>query len=170
MISPELLRRFPFFSGLNDPQLREIAMAAEEIVCEKGTVLFEEGELIQALYFLVTGSVELYYAGSDDQRDLALVCEICPGQPFGISAMIEPHTLVATARVAMPSHILKIDAERLHEMSSTDNRLGFVLMQQIAKVCMERLHCTRLILATTQAQSRFVPCEEQRSVLTFQKN
>ncbi len=36
MISPELLRRYPFFGTLSEEQLRQIAMIAEEQTYEAG--------------------------------------------------------------------------------------------------------------------------------------
>jgi len=151
MISPETLRRYPFFSCLNDAQQKEIVTVAEEVVCERGTTLFEEGQPVQSLHFLLEGSVDLYYAAGDGPQGQFLICEISPGEPFGISALIEPYTLTATARVAAPSRILKIDAARLRALCEADSRMGYALMRQAAKVAMERLHFTRLQLAAARA-------------------
>ncbi len=41
MISPELLRRYPFFGFLGDAQLKAIAMIAEESTYEKDQPIFE---------------------------------------------------------------------------------------------------------------------------------
>jgi len=43
MVSPELIRRYPFFGGLTESQLAGIAMIAEEVSFPKGAVIFEEG-------------------------------------------------------------------------------------------------------------------------------
>ena len=43
MISPELLRKYPFFGSLDDSQLRELAMLAEEETYKSGEVIFQEG-------------------------------------------------------------------------------------------------------------------------------
>jgi len=151
MISPELLRRYPFFASLGDVQQREIASVTEEVFCEKGITLFEEGQPVRMLHFLLEGSVDLYYAGSANPRDQFLICEISPGEPFGISALIEPpQAFTATARVAAPSRVLKIDAARLRILFDADSRLGYALMQQVAKVALERLHFARLRLATAR--------------------
>ncbi len=151
MISPEVLRRYPFFACLSDDQLKEVAMVANEVECERGTTLFEEGLPVESLHFLLEGGVDLYYAASGNLHDETLICEITPGEPFGISALIEPYTLTATARAAVKSRILKIDAARLRALCEADSRLGFALMRKAAKVSMERLHYTRLQLATARA-------------------
>ena len=33
MISPEILRRYPYFAGIDDASLRQLAMIAEEKKC-----------------------------------------------------------------------------------------------------------------------------------------
>ncbi len=41
MISPELLRRYPFFGSLTDDQLKAIAMIAKEKTYTKDTILIK---------------------------------------------------------------------------------------------------------------------------------
>jgi CRP-like cAMP-binding protein len=151
MVSPELLRRYPFFCCLDETQQKAIAMIAQEIECEKGKTLFEEGQPVESLHLLLEGSVDLYYAGRGDHHDQFLVGEISPGEPFGISALIEPYTLTATARAASPCRVLKIDSAALRALCEVDCQMGYALMQQIAKIAQERLHYTRVQLAAARA-------------------
>ncbi len=150
MISPELLRRYPFFCCLNDAEQKAIAQVAEEIICETGTVLFEEGQPVQALHFLLEGSVDLYYKVPGDGSDPLLVSEVSIGEPFGISALIEPYNLTATARVSRPSRILRIPAAALRGLCEADSKMGYALMRQVAHVAMERLHFARVQLAAAR--------------------
>ncbi len=151
MISPELLRRYPFFCCLDEAQQKAIAMISEQVECDKETTLFEEGHQVHALHFLLEGSVDLLYAGDGDHSHQFLVGEISPGEPFGISALIEPYTFTATARVAAPSRILKIEAAGLRALCEVDCKMGYSIMRQIAKIALERLHYTRLQLAAAHA-------------------
>ena len=96
------------------------------------------------------GSVDLYYAASGDPKDQVLVGEINPGEPFAISAMIEPYTFTATARVAAPSRVLRIDAKALRALCEVDCRMGYLLMKQIATMALERLHFARVQLAAAR--------------------
>jgi hypothetical protein len=41
MISLELLRRYPFFAGLDEAELKAIAMIADEVRVPAKTILFE---------------------------------------------------------------------------------------------------------------------------------
>lgn len=150
MISPELLRQYPFFGHLDDHQLKSIAMIADEVTFEKNAKLFEEGEDASVLYFLLDGSVDLHYFGEEDgavsQGGLP-VGTINPGEPFAISAVIEPHIFTSTAIATKPSRAIKIDAIPLLDLFGQDRRMAFLLTRQAAKAAIERLNSTRVQLA-----------------------
>ena len=54
MVSPEVLRRYPFFGTFSDGQIKAMAMIAEEETIGKGTVICEEGQPAKAFYLLIT--------------------------------------------------------------------------------------------------------------------
>ena len=59
MISPELLRRYPFFGGLTHQHLVTLADAAEERSVKVGHVFFQEEETLGHFYLRTKGSVEM---------------------------------------------------------------------------------------------------------------
>ena len=61
MISPELLRHYPYFAEISDESLRQIAMIADEQIVPAGTVLFREGDKAEALYILAEGEIDIQY-------------------------------------------------------------------------------------------------------------
>ena len=67
MISPEVLRRYPFFSFMNHVQLHEVSMITEEKKLEAGAVVFTSGEPANALYLLREGGVELHCIVTDER-------------------------------------------------------------------------------------------------------
>jgi CRP-like cAMP-binding protein len=158
MISPELLRRYPFFGPFNDAQLRTIAMMADEISVEQGKVLFEECGPADTLYLLLEGSIDLYYKAEEEYHPKGkkefLVGEINPGEIFSISALIHPYVLSATARAAQVCRIVKIDAAALRSALEEDPRMGYLAMQQITKALVERLAYTRVQLAAAWSEFR----------------
>ena len=155
MISPELLRRYPFFAYLKDAQLREVAMIAEEESCEMGATLLKEGEAANTFYFLMEGSVDLYYTVKDEihsreQKEFP-VGEINPGEVFGISSMIEPFIYTSTARTSTACRLIKFEASALHGLCEKDRVFCFHFMSQVAKAAIERLNATRVQLAAAWA-------------------
>ena len=155
MISPELLRRFQFFGLLNDNELKSVAMISDNVQYEKGATIFEESRPADAFFVLVNGSIDLLYTVIDayhpENRKEFSVGEINPGEPFGISALIEPFVLTSTARAATPSEVIRIDGVALRAIMNIDAHLGSHLMRQVAKTAIERLHTTRIQLAAAWA-------------------
>lgn len=155
MISPELLRRYPIFTPYNENQMREIAMISEELIVGAGAILFEECNPADSLYLLLEGSVDLFYTSVKqdfpDRSKEFLVGEINPGELLGISALIEPFELSATARTSQPSRLVKIKARELRKILEKDTAMGYGFMCQIAKIVLERLAYTRIQLAAAWA-------------------
>jgi CRP-like cAMP-binding protein len=151
MISPEILRRYPFFAHLDEEELAQIAMIAEESSFEKGDTIFKEGQKADSLYLLEEGSVDLFYHTQEehDPRTIRkfLVGEINPGEVFAISVFIDPFILTATAVAAQKGEFLKIKGAELRAMFDKDNRMAYHLMVQLMKVFSDRLYFTRVQLA-----------------------
>ena len=151
MVSPEMLRRYPFFALLDPNQLANVAMNTEEVEYEDGATLFEQGKEARELYFLLDGCVDLYYTILDaylpaDRREV-LVCQINPGEIFGISSLIPPRELTSTARSRGSSRVLMMDAAQLAVLLKQDSKLEILLLHRIAQAAMQRLNATRIQLA-----------------------
>ena len=153
MISPELLRRYPFFACLNDAQQKAVAMIAKETALKAGSTLFNEGQPADTLYLLIQGSVVLCLPTSvDDAKPQAClhVGDINPGEPFGISSLLADHTYTSSAQVAAASRAITIDTAALRTLMDRDCTMGFCLMQQVSIAALERLRLTHIQLAAAQ--------------------
>lgn len=155
MVSPELLRRYPFFAHLGEAQLQAIAMLAQEITVETGTTILEENNPADAFYLLLEGNIDLYYTVKESykpelQKEV-VVGEVNPGEPFGISALIEPYRFTSTARTSADSRVIGIDAQALRELLEKDQSLAYQIFKKIARAAMERLSATRVQLAAAYA-------------------
>jgi CRP-like cAMP-binding protein len=149
MVSPELLRRYPFFGGLTDEELAGIAMIAEEAAYPDNAIIFREGEVATKIYVLTSGTIELLYEIQGVSGvTTSYVGSIPQGEPFGVSAFVEPYLLSATARSEGPVKVIVIDAAALRAMSEVDCHLGYTVMRQIARALAERLGFARVQLAS----------------------
>jgi CRP/FNR family transcriptional regulator, cyclic AMP receptor protein len=155
MVSPELLRRYPFFAFLDETQLRAVAMLSEEIEVEDGALVFDTDKPADALCLLTEGSLELYYAVVDhedpDLRKEFFLSEFSPGDIFGISALIEPYMYTASVRASTASRVVKIDGVGLRALCEVDLKLAAGFVKATAKTAMERLNVTRVQLAAARA-------------------
>ena len=155
MISPEKLKRIPFFSPFMADHLSLIAMMADEVEVEKGEVIFEECQPADTFFVLLDGSVDLYYKTEEDYPKKVSkvfdVGEINPGEILTFSALIEPYVLNASGKAAKDSRLVKIDAVKLRALFEEEPRLGYMAMQQLTKAIMENLAYTRVQLAAAWA-------------------
>lgn len=156
MVSPEILRRYPFFGTLSDAQLKAMAMIAEEQTFENGAIICEEGQPAYAFYLLLEGGVSLYYKSEEEfhpkARKVFLVGEINPGEVFAISVLVEPYKYTATVKAELKSRVVRFDSSGINALIERDPRLYCVLMREIAKAAMERLTFARVQLAAAWAK------------------
>lgn len=160
MIPLELLHRFPFFSFMNEKELKAIATIAQEIQLDSGDILCEANTPANAFYFLTKGNLPYYIVVTTehipDYRQEYFVGYINPEEIFGISALIEPYYYTATLRADRPCRVIKIDAPALRALCEVDPQLSVGLMKAVAKAAMERLQMTRvqLVAAMTEAPKK----------------
>jgi CRP-like cAMP-binding protein len=123
-------------------------MIAEEVSFPAQTLVFSEGEEARHLYVLVSGEVELLYSGGNEGVIAdSYVGSIVQGEVFGISTMVGPFCLTASAKSEGPVETIRIEAAGLRAMCEVDHGLGYILMQHLAQALTQRLHETRVQLA-----------------------
>lgn len=148
MVSPELLRRHRFFGGLKEDELAGVAMIAREDAYKDGDVIFREGDTATRIYVLTSGSVDLLYEiHRPGGADVSYVGHINTGEPFGISAFVDPFCFTATAKASGPVKVISIDADGLRAMSEVQCHVGYTIMRQVATALAERLNFARIQLA-----------------------
>jgi len=154
MISPELLRRFPFFNFMDEAQLKAVAMIAEELTYEKDELIVEAGKPADHFFFLIDGSVAYFYHVTSEHDPYYnkdhFISDINPGEIFGISALIEPYIFTATMRTDKVSRIIQINASALRALCEVDLKLSVGLNRAVAKAAMERLQHTRAQLVAAK--------------------
>ena len=152
MVSPELLRRYPFFASLDDKKLKAIAMITQEKSYPKAALLIKENTTATLLALMIEGDADLLYSGGGEGAiSNALVGSIAPGEIYGVSALIEPYCYTATLKATMPTRVLEIDGLALRDLIEKDPTLGYVIMCNIAKAVLERLKYTQVELAAARA-------------------
>jgi CRP-like cAMP-binding protein len=155
MVSSELLRRYSFFGGLTDRQLKALSMIAEEKTFGSGALIFEECGIADKIYLLIEGNVDLSYRSIDEMHTYTTppkefyAGSINPGEVFSVSALIEPYTNNATAKASEISHVIMIDASELRKLLEQDMQLAYNLTRQTVRVMMERLIALRVQLAAS---------------------
>lgn len=146
MISPETLRRYPYFAAIGDESLKKVAMIADEATVPAGHRMFSEGDPAESLYIIVRGEVNIQYElGSGELRT---VDTLVPGDLLVWSALIEPYKTTAVGTTTKETQLVKICGPRLRALCEEDPLLGYRLTIQVAKLLAHRLESARVQLAS----------------------
>lgn len=155
MISPEQLRRYNFFSSLDESELVALAMIAEEVTFERDEKIFGRSDTAEALYFLIEGSVGLYDPVEEGEQTIQTrgipVGEINPGEPFSISALIDPYILTSSAFSSTCCRALRFEAADLRLLLDGNRHLANTLTQKTATAALDRLQSICIQLAAALA-------------------
>jgi CRP-like cAMP-binding protein len=145
MISPEVLRRYPYFAAVSEESLKAVAMIADEKTVPAGTQMFSEGDPAEAMNIIVRGQIHIQYIlGSGERRTVDTLVD---GDILGWSALVEPYKYTAVGTTSKDTQLVSIRAKHLRELCDKDPLLGYRLARQIAKLLAHRLEGARIQLA-----------------------
>ena len=145
MISPEILRRYPYFASISDESLKAIAMMAEEKTVPAGTHLFGEGDPADTLNIIAKGEVDIQYVlGSGERRTVDTLVD---GDLLVWSALVEPYKATAVGTTTKETRLVVIEGKRLRALCDKDPMVGYRLMTEVAKLLAHRLEGARVQLA-----------------------
>ena len=146
MISPEQLRRYPYFSDVGEESLRQAAMIAEEAFCPAGESLFTESVKANKLYIIESGEIDLQYTlGSGELRT---VDTLVAGELAMWSALVPPFQSTANATARCDTKLIALDGEKLLALCERDHDLGYRMLLSITRLLASRLEGARVQLAT----------------------
>ena len=137
MISSELLRRYPFFAGLNLEQITVLTKVAREEEVEAGHFFLHEQKESSYLYLVVEGTVSAVITVPRHKE--IVVGTTGPGDVFGWSALVPPHTATATVKATKPCKVIAIDCLQLLAAFEDDPQFGYLMMMKIAQVTRDRV-------------------------------
>jgi CRP-like cAMP-binding protein len=145
MISPEILRRYPYFATIRDESLKDIAMMAEEVTVPAGQRMYNESDPANHLFIIIRGEVDIQYLlGNGEYRTVDTLVD---GDLLVWSALIEPYRTTGFGTATKASQLVKISATKLRELCEHDAQVGYRLLIQIAKLLAHRLEGARVQLA-----------------------
>jgi CRP-like cAMP-binding protein len=158
MVSPQIIRRFPFFSGISYDNVVAIANISKEITAEAGEYFFHESQEIDHLYLVSTGlvgiviSVPMHNVQHTVSEQLmrefatedAILTTVGPGRVFGWTGMVPDYITTAGAKALSPCQVIAIDCIKLRELFDADCQFALIMTQKIAQVMRSRLRDSRI--------------------------
>lgn len=158
MVSPELIRRYPFFAGLKHEFLTLLAQIADETEVAAGDYFFQEHERLDTFYVCMSGEVAIVLPvpAKDVEQKVSgqltgqlqtsdvVVSMVGAGEVFGWSALIPPHEATASARATKLCQVIAFDSQALLTEFEHNCPLALLLTQRAAQIGRDRLHNQRI--------------------------
>lgn len=140
MIGNDFLQLVGIFSGLNENQLSAVQSCCREEEHKAGTKLFGEGEPASHLYIVKKGQVDLRFdlpgRTTSEKNTISSIMEF---KAFGWSSLVAPYKYSLSAYCSTQTcEVVKIERQRLTKLFKEDNRLGYLVLSNMARVIGKR--------------------------------
>jgi len=142
MITPELISRYPFFTGLELNHLKILADFAEGLTFNLGAFVFHEGHDLQYFYIVVEGAVGIVLEKQDKQD--TVISAVGPGHVFAWSALVDPYKATASAKAFTPCWLIGFNRLKLMQAFQDDFSFGYRIMEKIVQISRDRLLDARI--------------------------
>ncbi len=135
------LKSHTFLEGLDAGHLEILARIATKERFQTGQTIFRQRDEANGFYLIEKGLVSLDY---ELPRERCIqIQQIGPGEVLGWSWLAEPYQWQFSANVIEDVTASFFRASDLREQCRLDPKLGYALMERIARVLIERLQATR---------------------------
>jgi CRP/FNR family transcriptional regulator len=129
-ISIELLKRVPLFAKLEQKELAQISLICSEQQVAPNELIIEQNTTGIEMYIIAEGSTEVFINGLNNARSLVVLGK---GQVIGEMALIDQGYRSASVRATNGTVTLyRIESEDFHELCEQNNRIGYIVMQNLA--------------------------------------
>ena len=141
----ELLRRVPFFAGIEPAKLKLLAFMSERVGFDAGKILFHQGDRADAAYLIIegeaaiivntpSGPITIATLGANDiVGEMAILCDVPR------TATVKAECRLVTLRIAkdpfmrmvreFPNMAVSIMRELAHRLELTNNQLRTALSE-----------------------------------------
>lgn len=141
-----VISRSPLFEMLSNQELEYVADLSRPRKLTAGQVVFEEGELGDSLYVIVSGEIEVLRRDAGGEQKVLTVLN--PPEFFGEMSLIDKEYRSATIRARTDAELLQLTAENLTTFRK-QYRDGFTFVViNIARVLSSRLRDANTRLAS----------------------
>jgi two-component system response regulator HydG len=131
--------------ALTPEEIARLEEIAKPISYSAGTIVFQEGDPGDALYFLVGGRVQVLKRWKPDAAE-HLLMELEPPSIIGEMALLEGVSRSATIKVCPegPAHLLRISREDFEKLMSSSSPLAAKLAWGLARLLSQRLRLSNV--------------------------
>jgi len=137
---PSLLSN-PLFQGLSEKQLEEVVEVIDEVHYESGAIIAMEGDPATELYFIISGTAEVFKKEPDLDHEHHL-STLTAGDSIGEMAILDSKPRSASVRAVSDCSLLVLKNDKLHSLSSAEESTCSKIKSNLSREMSERLRQT----------------------------
>ena len=138
MVSPELIRRYKYFSTISMEQINMLASIAEEVEYEPGHYFHNEGDDLGKVYIIVEGEVSLVRSLPQQDKEV-VINTLTTEDVFGWTSLLPPYTAGSGAKSVSKCKMIEFDSLQVREKFKADYEFGYLMMIKVAQIIRDRL-------------------------------
>jgi CRP/FNR family transcriptional regulator, cyclic AMP receptor protein len=127
--------------ALDPDQVEALSAIATQVRFGLGESIFRQREVADGFYLIEKGEVSLEYELPGNKK--VAIQTIGPGELLGLSWLLGPYRWQFSATAISGVTVNFFRAVDVREQCAQDPKLGYKLMEEIARVLTERLQATR---------------------------
>lgn len=154
----EVFKGIPLFQDLNNAEKLRLSRIFQKVGFRENDIIFEAGEMGDALYVIREGSVQVVKPG-DESGIESVITELGSGEIFGEMALFEKMPRSATIRGSKPGKLYRIKREYFEKLMSEDHELALKIYRRVNVILCQRLRETTERLA---AANRMIETSSSR--------
>ena len=132
----QMLQSMPIFGGLEDATIEYLLKSARIRSVDRGSVIFQEGELDTSIYVIEQGRVGVHRLWKDRQYKLR---ELSTGDCFGEMALMDFKPRSATVIAEADSSLIQISAAQLGELYAINPQQYTLIYMNLGREVCRRL-------------------------------
>ena len=131
------LTLFKDFDQAQVDLLRQVFVSCD---CHTGTIIFEQGDPAEYLYYVVSGEVIIRYKPEDGPT--INVARVRSGGVFGWSAIIKRQNYTSTVECTAHTQLLRVSSTDLQSLCEKYPETGTIILDRLVADVAERLRTT----------------------------
>ena len=140
------ISKVPIFNHLEEKEMREILKQSQQMIFEKGEIIYHEGDPLEYLYIVHRGRVKIYKLFESGKEQLLRILE--PGEFLGELALFTEKVMDSYAEAIEKSEICAIHRDDIQELMKTHPTIPLKILSEFS----ERLDETEYLVGQLSAR------------------
>lgn len=119
------------FQQLNSHDINELNRITTSLTCSPGRILYRPGEMSNVLFFVKTGSIQLYHLSTDGRKLITATIEA--GACFGEQILCGQHMYTSFAEATTSSFLYQINKTDIEALLTHHPAIACALLQMVGE-------------------------------------